>query len=133
MREGINSSELASPAGPFSHVVKAGGLLYLSGQLAQNPQTGHLVEGGVVEQTTQILHNLRAVLKVVQRDLSHVVKVNVFLTDMNDFAAMNAVYATYFDAPYPARSTIAVKALPLGARVEMECIALAEPGDLRDQ
>ena len=132
MREGINSPELAPPAGPFSHVVKAGGLLYLSGQLAQDPQTG-LVEGNVVEQTTQILHNLSAALKAVQRDLSHVVKVNVFLTDMNDFAAMNEVYATYFDAPYPARSTIAVKALPLGARVEMECIATAEPGGLRDQ
>ncbi len=133
MREGINSPELASPAGPFSHVVKAGGFLYISGQIAQNPQTGHLVEGNVVEQTTQILQNLRAVLKVVQLDFSHIVKVNVFLTDMNDFAAMNAVYATYFDAPYPARSTIAVKALPLGARVEMECIATAEPGGLRDQ
>jgi len=133
MREGINCPELASPAGPFSHVVKAGGLLYISGQLAQNPQTGQLVEDNVVEQTTQILQNLRAVLKAVQRDFSHVVKVNVFLTDMNDFAAMNAVYATYFDAPYPARSTIAVKALPLGARVEMECIATAEPGGLRDQ
>jgi 2-iminobutanoate/2-iminopropanoate deaminase len=133
MREGINSPELASPAGPFSHVVKAGGLLYISGQIAQNPQTGHLVEGNVVEQTTQILQNLSAVLKVVHRDFSHVVKVNVFLTDMNDFAAMNAVYATYFDAPYPARSTIAVKALPLGARVEMECVATAETGGLRDQ
>lgn len=133
MREGINSPELAPPAGPFSHVVKAGGLLYISGQLAQHPQTGQLVEGDVAEQTTQILHNLRAVLKVVQRDFSHVVKVNVFLTDMNDFAAMNAVYAMYFDAPYPARSTIAVKALPLGAHVEMECIATAEPGGLRNQ
>jgi 2-iminobutanoate/2-iminopropanoate deaminase len=133
MREGINSPELAPPAGPFSHAVRAGGLLYLSGQLAQDPQTGKLVEGDVVEQTTQILHNLRAILKVVQWDFSHVVKVNVFLTDMNDFAAMNAVYATYFDAPYPARSTIAVKALPLGARVEMECIAITEPGGLRDQ
>lgn len=133
MREGINSSELAPPAGPFSHVVRAGGLLYLSGQLAQNPLTGQLVEGNVAEQTTQILHNLSTVLKEVQRNLSHVVKVNVFLTDMNDFAAMNEVYATYFDAPYPARSTIAVKALPLGARVEMECIATAEPGGLRDQ
>lgn len=125
MREGINSPELASPAGPFSHVVKAGGLLYISGQLAQNPQTGHLIEDDVVAQTTQILQNLSTVLKAVQRDFSHVVKVTVFLTDMNDFAAMNAVYAMYFEAPYPARSTIAVKALPLGARVEMECIATA--------
>ncbi len=122
-REGVNCPDLAPPVGPFFHLVKAGTLLYLSGQVAQDPATGKLIEGDVTTQTTQIFANLQAVLKTVGRDLGHVVKVTVFLTDMDDFAAMNAVYARFFDAPYPARSTFAVKALPLGARVEIECIA----------
>jgi 2-iminobutanoate/2-iminopropanoate deaminase len=86
--------------------------------VAQEPATGKLIEGDVGAQTTRILANLQAVLKTVGRDLSHVVKVTVYLTDMADFAAMNAVYARHFDPPYPARSTVAVKALPLDARVE---------------
>jgi 2-iminobutanoate/2-iminopropanoate deaminase len=122
-RQGINTPELIQPIGPFSHLVAAGTSLFLSGQVAQEPATGKLIEGDVGAQTTRILANLQAVLKTVGRDLSHVVKVTVYLTDMADFAAMNAVYARHFDPPYPARSTVAVKALPLDARVEMECIA----------
>jgi 2-iminobutanoate/2-iminopropanoate deaminase len=122
-REGINSPELVQPIGPFSHLVNAGASLFLSGQVAQEPTTGKLIEGDMTAQTVRILENLQAVLRTVGRDLSHVVKVNVFLTDMADFAEMNTVYARYFDPPYPARSAIAVKALPLGARVEMECVA----------
>lgn len=123
-RQGVNSPELAQPVGPFSHLVHAGASLYLSGQVAQEPVTGKLIEGDVTTQTTRIIENLQAVLKAVGRDLGHIVKVTVFLTDMADFAEMNAVYASHFRPPYPARSTVAVKALPLGARVEMECVAL---------
>ena len=122
-RKGINSPNLSSPVGPFSHMVDAGAFIYLSGQVAQDPETGKLVEGDVAAQTTRIFVNIQVALKTVGRDLGHVVKTTVFLTDMADFAEMNAVYASHFDAPYPARTTVAVKALPLGARVEIECVA----------
>lgn len=122
-RQGVNCPELPPPVGPFSHLVNAGAALYLSGQVAQDPDTGKLIEGDVAAQTTHIFANLQAVLKTVDRDLGHIVKVTVFLTDMADFAEMNAVYTRHFDLPYPARSTVAVKALPLGARVEIECVA----------
>ena len=122
-RQGINCPELAPPVGPFSHLVYAGAALYLSGQVAQDPATGKLIEGDVAAQTTRIFANLQAVLKTVGRDLGHIVKVTVFLTTMADFAEMNAVYARHFDPPYPARTTVAVQALPLGARVELECVA----------
>ncbi|MGO8947453.1 MAG: Rid family detoxifying hydrolase [Ktedonobacterales bacterium] len=122
-RVGINSPDLPAPVGPFSHLVNAGTFLYLSGQVAQEPGSGKLTEGDVAAQTARIFANIQAVLKTMGRDFSNVVKVTVFLTDMGDFAEMNAVYAHQFEAPYPARSTIAVKSLPLGARVEIECVA----------
>jgi 2-iminobutanoate/2-iminopropanoate deaminase len=101
----------------------AGADFYLSGMVAQDPSTGELIEGDAGAQTKRILANIQAVLKAVDRDLGHVVKTTVSLTDMADYDAMNAVYDRRFDPPYPARSTIAVKALPLGARVEIECVA----------
>ena len=113
----------AAVVGPYSHAVQAGKLVYLSGQTPQDPATGRLVEGDVQAQTAQCFTNLFAVLKAAGLTPDQVVKVNVFLTDMNDFAAMNAVYATRFEQPFPARSTIGVVALPLGARVEIEMIA----------
>ena len=122
-RQGINCPELAPPVGPFSHLVNAGAALYLSGQVAQDPATGKLIEGDVATQTARIFANLQAVLKTVGRDLGHIVKVTVFLTDMADYAEVNAVYSRHFDPPYPARTTVAVQALPLGARVELECVA----------
>lgn len=122
-RHGLNSPDLPLPVGPFSHVVEAGAFFHVSGQVAQDPKSGKLIEGDVAAQTTRILENLQLVLKTVDRDLRHIVKTTVFLTDMADYAAMNAVYASQFEAPYPARSTIAVRALPLGARVEIECVA----------
>jgi 2-iminobutanoate/2-iminopropanoate deaminase len=122
-RQGVNCPELPPPVGPFSHLVNAGAALYLSGQVAQDPDTGKLIEGDVAAQTTRIFANLQVILKTADRDLRHIVKVTVFLTDMADFAEMNAVYTRHFDLPYPARSTVAVKALPLGARVEIECVA----------
>ncbi len=109
--------------GPYSHGVWAGDLLYLSGQTPIDPATGQLVEGGVAEQTARVFDNLEAVLADAGLSMDSVVKTNVFLTTMADFAEMNAVYATRFAEPYPARSTVAVAGLPLGARVEIELVA----------
>lgn len=113
----------AATVGPYSHAVAAGEIVYLSGQTPLDPKTGKLVEGDVGAQTAQCFENLANVLAAAGLTLDDVVKVNVFLTDIGDFAAMNAVYATKFAAPYPARSTVGVAALPLGARVEIEMIA----------
>ena len=113
----------AATVGPYSHAVAAGEFVYLSGQTPLDPKTGKLVTGDVGAQTAQCFENLTNVLAAAALTLDDVVKVNVFLTDMGDFAAMNAVYATKFAAPYPARSTVGVAALPLGARVEIEMIA----------
>lgn len=109
--------------GPYSPGVDAGGLIFLSGQIPLDPVSGKLVAGGVEEQTRQCFDNAFALLAAAGLDESHVQKVTVFLTDMADFAAMNAVYQTRFSRPYPARSAVAVAALPLGARVEIELIA----------
>lgn len=110
--------------GPYSHGVWAGDLLYLSGQTPIDPATGSLVEGGVAEQTEQVFRNLEAVVTDADLTMDDVVKCNVFLIDMADFADMNAVYTTHFSAPFPARSTVAVAGLPLGARVEIELVAM---------
>ena len=113
----------ASAIGPYSHAIETGDLLYLSGQTPIDPATGKLVEGGISEQTEQCFRNLFSVLKAGGASPDQVVKVNVYLVDMGDFTAMNSVYSRQFEAPYPARSTVAVAALPLGARVEIEMIA----------
>jgi 2-iminobutanoate/2-iminopropanoate deaminase len=119
----ITSDRLAKPVGPFSPAVRDGDRMYTSGQVAQDPATGKLIEGGVVAQTEQIFHNLAAILSAANKSFADVVKVNVYLTDIRDFAAMNEVYARHFVAPYPARTTIGVAALPLSAAVEIEMIA----------
>lgn len=113
----------AAAVGPYSHGVWAGDLLYLSGQTPLDPAAGKLVEGDVAAQAAQCFRNLFGVLAAAGLTPEHVVKVNVFLTDMADFAAMNAVYTTQFEKPFPARTTIGVAALPLGARIEIELIA----------
>ena len=110
--------------GPYSQAVDSGaGLVFVSGQLPIDPATGAFPEGGVAEQTRQSLLNAQAILRAAGLELSDVVKTTVFLADMGDFAAMNAVYATFFAEPFPARSAVAVKTLPKGALVEIECIA----------
>ncbi len=119
----ITSDRVATPVGPFSPAVRDGDRVYTSGQIAQDPATGKLIEGGVAAQTERVLRNVEAVLNAADKSLADVVKVNVYLTDMRNFAEMNEVYARHFAAPYPARTTIAVAALPLGAIVEMEMIA----------
>lgn len=113
----------AVSVGPYSHAVESGDLIYLSGQTPIDSKTGKLVEGDIAAQTEQCFKNLFNVLTAAGLTPDDVVKVNVFLTDMNDFAAMNTVYSNQFSSPYPARTTIGVAALPLGARVEIEMIA----------
>ena len=110
--------------GPYAQARVAGRTVYCSGQIALDPATGQLVEGGVAEQTRRVLENLTAVLRAAGGGLADVVKTTVFLADMADFAAMNEVYAAYFAEPYPARSTVAAAGLPRRARVEIEAVAI---------
>lgn len=121
-REAIACQEIAPPIGPFSPAVRSGDLVFLSGQVGQDPSTSKLVGGGVPAQTEQILRNLGALLRASGRTFADVARVGVYLTDMADFAAMNAVYGRHFEAPYPARTTIAVAGLPLGASVEIDLV-----------
>jgi 2-iminobutanoate/2-iminopropanoate deaminase len=121
-RDAITSDTLPPSPGPFSPGVRAGELIFLSGQIGTDPSTDKLV-GGVAEQTEQVIHNLAAILQAAGRTLDDVVRVGVYLTDMGNFAAMNEVYARHFAQPYPARTTIGVAALPLGAAVEMDLVA----------
>lgn len=109
--------------GPYSQAIEVNGFVFASGQIPIDPATGQFVEGGIKEQTRQALMNASRIMEEAGIDLSHVIKTTVFLADMADFAAMNEVYATFFKEPYPARSAVAVKALPKGALVEVECIA----------
>jgi 2-iminobutanoate/2-iminopropanoate deaminase len=121
-RSAISSDTLAPPAGPFSPGVRGGGLLFLSGQVAQDPATGKLIDGDIASQTHQILRNLAAVLQVAGKNLDDVIRVGVYLTDMANFGAMNEAYRQHFSDPYPARTAIGVAALPLGASVEMDLV-----------
>jgi 2-iminobutanoate/2-iminopropanoate deaminase len=114
---------LAPPVGPFSQGIRMNGLLFLSGQVGLEPATGKLVPGGIRAETEQVLRNLAAVLEAAGKTFTDVVRAGVFLTDIGDFSAMNAVYEKQFIQPYPARTTIAVAALPLGARVEIDLVA----------
>lgn len=115
----------AVAVGPYSHAVASGGFVFLSGQTPLDPRTGRLVEGDIGAQTRQCLANLGAVLGAAGLGFEDVVECHVFLVDMADFGAMNAVYAEHFAAPYPARTTIGVAALPLDARVEVRMVAKA--------
>jgi 2-iminobutanoate/2-iminopropanoate deaminase len=133
--ETLNKSVISTPdapaaIGPYSQAIRGGDLVFTSGQVALDPATGNLVPGGIAEQTTRVLENLKAVLAAAGLDFAHVLKTTVFLKDMADFAAMNAIYATNF-APEgvvaPARSTVQVAALPKDALVEIECIARSNP------
>lgn len=119
----LHSDKAPKALGPYSQAIVAGGLVFASGQVPIDPATGNFVEGGIKEQTKQSLTNVSYVLAEAGIDLSHVVKTTVFLSDMDNFAAMNEVYATFFSEPYPARSAVAVKTLPKGALVEIEVIA----------
>ena len=121
-RETITTDKIALAVGPFSAGVRRDGFTFLSGQVAQDPATGQLVDGDAAAQAEQVLANLASVVQAAGKTLDDVVRVGVYLTDMTDFAAVNSVYAKFFTAPYPARTAIAVAALPLGAAVEMDAI-----------
>ncbi len=120
----IKTDKAPAAIGPYSQAIDSGcGLVFVSGQLPIDPATGAFPEGGVKEQTRQSLLNASAILQAAGLGLQDVVKTTVFLADMGDFAAMNEVYASFFTEPFPARSAVAVKTLPKGALVEVECIA----------
>ena len=124
-RERIQTDNAPAAIGPYSQAIKAGGFVFVSGQIPIDPQTGQFVPGGIAEQTERVLKNLSAVLEAAGSSLDRVVKTTVFLADMKEFSGMNEVYATFFSSPPPARATVAAAGLPRDARVEIEAIALA--------
>ena len=119
----INTNKAPKAIGPYSQAIEANGLVITSGQLPIDPTTGEFAPGGIKEQTRQSLTNAKAILEEAGISMANVMKTTVFLSDMNNFAAMNEVYAEFFSEPFPARSAIAVKTLPKNALVEVECIA----------
>jgi 2-iminobutanoate/2-iminopropanoate deaminase len=123
--ETISTDRAPGAIGPYSQAIKANGIVFCSGQIPIDTGTGEFVSDDVAEQTEQVLKNLAAVLEAAGSGLDKVVKTTVFLADMGDFAVMNEVYGRYFDASKPARATVQAAALPRGARVEIDCIALA--------
>ena len=122
--ETVATSGAPRAIGPYSQALRAGGFLFTAGQVGFDPTTGELVDGGIAEQTRQVLQNIRAILEAGGSGLAQVVKTTVFLVDMADFTAMNEVYATAFGSHKPARSTVAVAALPRGVRVEIDVVAI---------
>jgi len=123
VRNAIVTDKAPKPVGPYSQAVIEGDFIFVSGQGPINPGTRSLELGDVRTETKRVFENLRAILQAAGSSLDHVVRCNVFLRNINDFAAMNEVYATYFTAPFPARTTIQAGALPGGIAVEIECIA----------
>jgi 2-iminobutanoate/2-iminopropanoate deaminase len=123
MEKKVLMAKGAAAVGPYSHGIEINGIIFLSAQSPVDPATDTIVEGNVEAQTAQCIKNLRTVLEAAGLTLENAVKTTVFLSDINDFDIMNKIYKEYFTAPYPARSTIAVKELPLGSRVEIELIA----------
>ncbi len=121
----ITSPELTPPVGPFSQAIKVGDFIYFSGQVGQDPTTGKLVAGGITAETERIFQNLSAVLKAAGKSFDDVVRAGVYLTSMSDYATLNGIYARHFRHPFPARTAIAVAALPLGACVELDLVVKA--------
>jgi len=123
MKQTISSPDAPKAIGPYSQAVRAGQLLFVSGQVPIDPATGEVVAGDIAAQTRRVFGNLEAVLKAGGRSFNDVVRTTVFLVDMNDFAEVNRVYGTFFSEPYPARATVQVSRLPKDARVEIDAIA----------
>ena len=121
----ITSPELTPPVGPFSQAIEIGGFLFLSGQVGQDPGTGKLVPGGVAREAEQVFSNAAAVLRAAGMGFDDVISVRVFLTRIDDYQPVNSIYARHFTEPFPARTAVAVAALPLGACVEIDMIAKA--------
>jgi 2-iminobutanoate/2-iminopropanoate deaminase len=128
VRESLAAPGAPKAIGPYSSALRAGAFLFISGQVPFDPKTGALVDGDIAAQTRQVLENIGALLEAGGLSHAHVVRTTVFLADMNDFAAMNDVYRTFFSEPYPARSTIQAARLPRDARVEIDAIAMRDGG-----
>lgn len=128
-KEAFKSDDAPQPIGPYSAGIKTGKFVFTSGQIGIDPKTGNIVEGGIAAETRQVMKNIAALLEAAGTSLEPVVKTTVFLQTMSDFAAMNAVYAEYFTAEPPARSTVAVAGLPKGALVEIETVTLLPAED----
>ena len=126
MKQSIASPLAPKPVGPYSAALRAGQLLFVSGQVPLDPATGRMVEGDIGVHTRRVLENVRARLEAAGLSFAHVVRTTVFLADMNDFQAMNEIYATFFSEPYPARSTVQAARLPRDARIEIDVIASYE-------
>jgi 2-iminobutanoate/2-iminopropanoate deaminase len=120
----VRTERAPRPVGPYSQALVAQGFVFCSGQIALDPSTGQLVEGGIREQTRRVLSNLREILEAAGSGLERVVRVSAYLSDLGDFQAFNEVYQEFFRPPYPARTTVEVKGLPRGAKVEIDVIAL---------
>jgi 2-iminobutanoate/2-iminopropanoate deaminase len=122
-RKIISTQHAPAAVGPYSQAVQIGDLVYSAGQIPLVPETGKIVEGGIEAQTRQVMQNLSAVLEAAGSSLSNVIKTTIYVTDLADFAAINQVYGSFFEVDPPARSTVQVAALPLGAKVEIEVVA----------
>ncbi|AIF69036.1 endoribonuclease [Palaeococcus pacificus DY20341] len=123
MKEIIFTEKAPKPIGPYSQAVKVGNFLFISGQIPINPETGELIQGDIKAQTRQVLENIKAIVEAAGGSLNNIVKVNVYLKDMNDFQAMNEVYAEYFGESKPARAAVEVARLPKDVKIEIEAIA----------
>jgi len=123
-RQAVTTDAAPAAIGPYSQAIRAGNLLFLSGQIPIDPKTGSLVEGGIDAQTRQVFHNIGAILTAAGATFDHVVTASVFLADMNDFAKMNAIYAEHFSSPAPARATVQVARLPKDCLVEIQVTAV---------
>ena len=124
MKELVTAAGAAKAIGPYSPALKIGNLVFLSGSIPLDPSTGQLVEGGIKEQTTRVMDNIKALLEAAGASFANVARTTVFMVDLGEFAAMNEVYSSYFTAPYPARSTVQVAKLPRDVRVEIDVIAI---------
>lgn len=122
----IQTAKAPAPIGPYSQAVKANGMLFISGQVAMNPETGELATGDIQSETRQVMQNLAAILEEAHLTFEHIVKTNIFLSDMSLFAQMNEVYGSFFKGDFPARETVAVKGLPRGVNVEISMIAVVD-------
>lgn len=121
-RQAISTDQAPAAIGPYSQAVRSGGQVFLSGQIPLDPATGQLVEGDIATQTRRVFDNIKAVCAATGGSLDDVARIGIYLTDLGDFAAVNAVMAEYFSAPYPARSTVQVSALPRNAQVEIDAV-----------
>lgn len=119
----VQTTKAPAPIGPYNQAVKAGGFLFVSGQICINPATNELIEGNIQEEATQVMNNLKAILEEAKLTFEHVVKTTIFLSDMSLFAQVNEVYGSYFSGDFPARETVAVKGLPKGVHVEISVVA----------